>query len=169
MAGSAPPRIRREHLTEHPNSPTGACPANVKDLGGCITTSAHCLQLYGLYADDGLDPDEISYGDAGTSQTKTKRPTTQRSQPTSESATAVAEAFSGEVVVDPPADDSKRDLTPEEVELCKEIIKDPKQGAEWKADFIKRFYPEHKGLKVSMLKRKEHLDFLTLLRSGVPF
>ena len=72
-------------------------------------------------------------------------------------------------MVDPPADDSKRDLTPEEVELCKEIIKDPKQGAEWKADFIKRFYPEHKGLKVSMLKRKEHLDFLTLLRSGVPF
>ena len=146
--------------TEHPIPvPTKGLPGQQQqDLGGGITYARkYCLQgLYGLYADDGLDPDEISYGDAGTSKAPTPTPSPAPLPVTVEKS-------------EPPSDDSQRGLTPEEVDLCKEIIKDPKQGAEWKAEFMKRFYPTADGLKVSMLQRKEHLDFLTLLRSGVPF
>ena len=168
--------------TEHPIPvPDKGLPGQrQQDLGGCITYARkYCLQgLYGLFADDGLDPDEISYGDAGTSKAavfvrKDASETVQKVADT------VAKALDGEVInppmpvtvekSEPPADDSQRDLTPEEVDLCKEIIKDPKQGAEWKADFMKRFYQNASQLTVDMLNRKEHLDFLTLLKSGVPF
>ena len=172
--------------TEHPIPvPTKGLPGQQQqDLGGCITYARkYCLQgLYGLFADDGLDPDSISYGDAGTSQSKPSRSSTPKASPeppTEKAATAVAEAFSGEVVVDPSVvtveksepseDDPQRALTKSEVDLCKEIIKDKVRGAEWKADFMKRFYPSAESLKASMLQRKEHLDFLTLLRSEVPF
>ena len=54
--------------TEHPIPvPDKGLPGQrQQDLGGAITYARkYCLQgLYGLYADDGLDPDNISYGDA---------------------------------------------------------------------------------------------------------
>ena len=154
--------------TEHPIPvPTKGLPGQQQqDLGGCITYARkYCLQgLYGLFADDGLDPDAISYGDAGTSKAAAPAPAPTPA-PTPAPAPMPVTVEKSEL----PADDSQRDLTPEEVELCKEIIKDKERGDEWKADFMKRFYPSAEKLKVSMLQRKEHLDFLTLLRSEVPF
>ena len=148
--------------TEHPIPvPTKGLPGQIQqDLGGGITYARkYCLQgLYGLYADDGLDPDEVSYGDAGAAKASAPAPT-----PSPAPLPVTVEKS------ELPADDSQRELTQKEIDLCKEIIKDPEHGAQWKADFMKRFYPTADGLKVSMLKRKEHLDFLTLLKSGVPF
>jgi len=162
--------------TEHPIPvPDKGLPGQrQQDLGGSITYARkYCLQgLYGLFADDGLDPDEISYGDAGTSQSKPSRSSTPKDSPEHPSPATASTPAPLTVTVEksePPADDSQRDLTKEEVDLCKEIIKDKQRGSEWKADFMKRFYPNSGDLKVSMLKRKEHLDFLTLLRSEVPF
>ena len=59
--------------TEHPIPvPDKGLPGQrQQDPGGGITYALrkYCLQgLYGLFADDGLDPDEISYGDARTSK-----------------------------------------------------------------------------------------------------
>ena len=66
-------------------SPTRARPASDSRIapGGSITYARkYCLQgLYGLFADDGLDPDEISYGDAGTSQSKPSRSSTPKDSP----------------------------------------------------------------------------------------
>ena len=55
-------------IAPHPCPGQGLPGQRQQDLGGAITYARkYCLLgLYGLYADDGLDPDEISYGDAGT-------------------------------------------------------------------------------------------------------
>ena len=64
--------------TEHPIPvPDKGLPGQrQQDLGGGITYARkYCLQgLYGLFADDGLDPDEISYGDAGTAKPPAPKP-----------------------------------------------------------------------------------------------
>ncbi len=166
--------------TEHPIPvPDKGLPGQrQQDLGGCITYARkYCLQgLYGLFADDGLDPDEISYGDAGTSQSKPSRSSTPKAPPeppVEKAATSVAEAFSGEVVVDDASitveKPEQRALSEEEKTLALSIIKDKDKGAEWKKDFMAKFYPSAQKLIVAMVSTKEHLDFLTLLKSGVPF
>ena len=131
-----------------------------QDLGsGCTYARKYCLQgLYGLFADDGLDPDEISYGDAGTSKASAPAPT-----PSPAPMPVTVEK------PESPVDDSQRLLTATEIDLCKEIIKDKEHGDEWKAEFKKRFFKSSEKLMLSQITRKEHLDFLTLLKSGVPF
>ena len=154
--------------TEHPIPvPTKGLPGQIQqDLGGGITYARkYCLQgLYGLYADDGLDPDEISYGEAARPSSK---PSTQKA------ATAVAKAFSGEVV-DTPAPvtvekPEQRKLTDEEKKLALSIIKDKDKGAEWKKDFMAKFYPSAEKLTASMVSTLEHLQHLEALQLNVPF
>ena len=144
--------------TEHPIAiPEKGLPGQrQQDLGGAITYARkYCIQaLYGLYADDGLDPDTVSYGDAA------------RSAPSPKTKPAPLPVT---VEKSQPADDSKRELTEDEKALAMSIIKDPDKGAEYKAEFIKRFYPSKEKLLARDIKCKEHLDFLTLLKSGVPF
>ena len=130
--------------TEHPIAipDQGTCRARSSKTWAAAITYArkYCLQgLYGLYADDGLDPDEISYGDAGTSQSKPSRSSTPKDSPeppTEKAATAVAQAFSGEVVVDDASVTVERTRTAGS-ELTRrrprpsEIIKDKDHGKEW--------------------------------------
>ena len=166
--------------TEHPIPvPDKGLPGQrQQDLGGCITYARkYCLQgLYGLFADDGLDPDEISYGDAGTSQLKPSRSSTPKASPeppTEKAATAVAQAFSGEVVVDDASitveKPDQRALTDEEKANALSIIKDKKKGSEYKAEFMKKFYPSAEKLTSSMVSTLEHLQFLDALQLSTPF
>ena len=146
--------------TEHPIPvPDKGLPGQrQQDLGGGITYARkYCLQgLYGLFADDGLDPDEISYGDAGTSKAAAPAPT-----PAPTPAPA-----SSPVTVEKP---EQRALTAEEKDKALEIIKDKDKGKEWKAEFKARFYPNKDKLLASDIKTLEHLQFLDALQLNVPF
>ena len=142
--------------TEHPIPvPDKGLPGQrQQDLGGSITYARkYCLQgLYGLFADDGLDPDEISYGDAGTSKAPTPAPTR-----------APAPMA---VTVEKP---EQRALSEEEKKLALSILKDKDKGAEWKADFMKQFYPSAEKLTASMISTLEHLQHLEALQLATPF
>ena len=144
--------------TEHPIPvPDKGLPGQrQQDLGGSITYARkYCLQgLYGLFADDGLDPDEISYGDAGTSKPAVPAPTP-----------APAPL---PVTVEKP---EQRALTDEEKKLALSIIKDKDKGAEWKADFMAKFYPSAEKLTASMVSTLEHLQHLEALQlnAEIPF
>jgi hypothetical protein len=146
--------------TEHPIPvPDKGLPGQrQQDLGGSITYARkYCLQgLYGLFADDGLDPDEISYGDAGTSKASAPAPTPSPAPMP--------------VTVEKP---EQRALSAEEKAKAIEIIQCPKKGAEYKADFMKKFYPsvfEANGkLTKSMVTTLEHLQFLDALQLATPF
>ena len=148
--------------TEHPIPvPDKGLPGQrQQDLGGCITYARkYCLQgLYGLYADDGLDPDAISYGDAGTSKAAAPAPA-----PTPAPTPAPA---SSPVTVEKP---EQRALTAEEKDKALEIIKDKNKGKEWKAEFKARFYPNKDKLLASDIQTLEHLQFLDALQLNVPF
>ena len=140
-------------------SPTRGCLASVsRTLGGSITYARkYCLQgLYGLFADDGLDPDELSYGDAGTSKAAAPAPT-----PAPTPAPAPMP-----VTVEKP---EQRVLTDEEKKLALSIIKDKDKGAEWKKDFMAKFYPSAEKLTASMVSTLEHLQHLEALQINVPF
>ena len=142
--------------TEHPIPvPDKGLPGQrQQDLGGSITYARkYCLQgLYGLFADDGLDPDEISYGDAGTSKASAPAPTpTPAPMP---------------VTVEKP---EQRALTEEEKKLALSIIKDKDKGAEWKADFMAKYYPSAEKLTASMVSTLEHLQHLEALQLSTPF
>ena len=142
--------------TEHPIPvPDKGLPGQrQQDLGGSITYARkYCLQgLYGLFADDGLDPDEISYGDAGTSKASTPAPTPAPAPMP--------------VTVEKP---EQRALSEEEKKLALSIIKDKNKGAEWKADFMAKFYPSAEKLTASMVSTLEHLQHLEALQLSTPF
>ena len=142
--------------TEHPIPvPDKGLPGQrQQDLGGSITYARkYCLQgLYGLFADDGLDPDEISYGDAGTSKASAPAPTPSPAPLP--------------VTVEKP---EQRALSDEEKKLALSIIKDKDKGAEWKADFMKQFYPSAEKLTASMVSTLEHLQHLEALQLSTPF
>ena len=141
--------------TEHPIPvPDKGLPGQrQQDLGGSITYARkYCLQgLYGLFADDGLDPDEISYGDAGTSKAA--------SAPTPSPAPMP-------VTVEKP---EQRKLSEEEKKLALSILKDKDKGAEWKKDFMAKFYPSAEKLTASMVSTLEHLQHLEALQLATPF
>ena len=140
--------------TEHPIPvPDKGLPGQrQQDLGGSITYARkYCLQgLYGLFADDGLDPDEMSYGDAGTAKPPAPTPTP---APTS-------------VTLEKP---EQRALSDEEKKLALSIIKDKDKGAEWKKDFMAKFYPSAEKLTASMVSTLEHLHHLEALQLATPF
>ena len=146
--------------TEHPIPvPTKGLPGQQQqDLGGCITYARkYCLQgLYGLFADDGLDPDEISYGDAGTAKAAAPAPAP---APTPSPAPLP-------VTVEKP---EQRALSEEEKKLALSIIKDKDKGAEWKKDFMAKFYPSAEKLTASMVSTLEHLHHLEALQLATPF
>jgi len=150
-------------FTEHPIAiPEKGLPGQrQQDLGGAITYARkYCIQaLYGLYADDGLDPDQTSYGDAAR---PAPAPAPSPKPTPAPASVAVEKSESSD-------SDPQRALTDKEKELCKTILQDPKNGKEWKAEFMKRFYPSRDKLHGEDLSRKEHLDFLMLLKSGAPF
>ena len=162
--------------TEHPIPvPDKGLPGQrQQDLGGAITYARkYCLQgLYGLYADDGLDPDEISYGDAGTSKAAVfvKKDASETVQKVADT---VAKALDGEVINSPmPVTVEKpeqRALTEDEKAKALEIIKDKDHGKEWKAEFKERFYPNKDKLLASDIKTLEHFQFLDALQINVPF
>ena len=126
-----------------------------QDLGGGITYARkYCLQgLYGLFADDGLDPDTVSYGDAA------------RPAP-APAPTPAPTAAPAPVTVEQP---EQRKLNAAEKELALSIIKDKDKGAEWKADFMKKFYPSAEKLTASMVSTLEHLQYLEALQLSTPF
>ena len=144
-------------FTEHPIPvPDKGIPGQrQQELGGCITYARkYCLQgLYGLFADDGLDPDEISYGDAGTAKAASAPASTPSPAPLP-------------VTVEKP---EQRTLSEEEKKLALSIIKDKDKGAEWKKDFMAKFYPSAEKLTASMVSTLEHLQFLEALQLNVPF
>ena len=144
--------------TEHPIPvPDKGLPGQrQQDLGGAITYARkYCLQgLYGLYADDGLDPDEISYGDAGTSKAAAPAPA-----PTPAPAPMP-------VTVEKP---EQRGLTDQEKANALSIIKNKTKGTEYKAEFMKRFYPSAEKLTGSMISTLEHYQFLDALQLSTPF
>ena len=146
--------------TRLPFPPKGCRASQQQDLGSGITYARkYCLQgLYGLYADDGLDPDAISYGDAGTSKAAAPAPA-----PTPAPTPAPA---SSPVTVEKP---EQRALTAEEKDKALEIIKDKDKGKEWKAEFKAQFYPNKDKLLASDIKTLEHLQFLDALQLNVPF
>ena len=150
--------------TEHPIPvPDKGLPGQrQQDLGGSITYARkYCLQgLYGLFADDGLDPDEISYGDAGTSKAAAPAPAP---APTPAPTPAPAPM---PVTVEKP---EQRALNDEEKAKALEIIKDKDHGKEWKAEFKQRFYPNKDKLLASDIKTLEHFQFLDALQLNVPF
>ena len=63
----------------------------------------------------------------------------------------------------------QRALTDEEKKLALSIIKDKDKGAEWKADFMKKFYPSAEKLTASMVSTLEHLQHLEALQLSTPF
>ena len=142
-------------FTEHPIPvPDKGLPGQrQQDLGGSITYARkYCLQgLYGLFADDGLDPDEISYGDAGTPKAAPAPTPSPAPMP---------------VTVEKP---EQRVLSKEEKDLALSILKDRDKGAEWKKDFMAKFYPSAEKLTASMVSTLEHLQFLEALQLATPF
>ena len=156
--------------TEHPIPvPDKGLPGQrQQDLGGSITYARkYCLQgLYGLFADDGLDPDEISYGDAGTSQSKPSRSSTPKDSPEPPSPATASTPAPVHVTIEKP---EQRALSEEEKKLALSIIKDKDKGAEWKADFMAKFYPSAEKLTASMVSTLEHLQHLEALQLSTPF
>ena len=142
--------------TEHPIPvPDKGLPGQrQQDLGGSITYARkYCLQgLYGLFADDGLDPDEISYGDAGTSKAPSPAP---KPSPAPMP-----------VTVEKP---EQRALSDEEKKQALSILKDKDKGADWKKEFMDTFYPSAEKLTASMVSTLEHLQFLDALQIATPF
>ena len=163
--------VWREHLhhesgesiyTEHPIMiPTKGLPGQIQqELGGAITYARKycCQALFGLYADDGMDPDADSYEEAAS--TPAPAPATV-AQP-------IVVAQQQQPLV--PDDDSQAPLTPEQIQICKKIVGDEDNGAEFKAKFLAKFYPSAEKLRVSMLKTQEHLQFLDQLQiATAPF
>ena len=63
----------------------------------------------------------------------------------------------------------QRGLTDEEKANALSIIKDKKKGTEYKAEFMKRFYPSAEKLTSSMISTLEHYQFLDALQLSTPF
>ncbi len=117
-----------------------------QDLGAGLTYARkYCLQeLYGLYADDGLDPDEVSYADSEIPTPAPVAAPKQQQQP---------------VVVTPDQDeDPNRPIKPDEKAAVVEALgADPNLKAAW----MKAFYPSFSGpLKAPMIQIKAHHDFI---------
>ena len=122
-----------------------------QDLGAGLTYARkYCLQeLYGLYADDGLDPDEVSYADSEIPAPAPVAAPKQQQQP---------------VVVTP--DDGETPITAEQKAAALKVVK---ENAEVKAAFMKQYHRTvTTGMTAKMLTLKEHHDFI-LTCAEAPF
>ena len=170
--------------TEHPIPiPTKGLPGQIQqDIGGAITYARkYCLQaLYGLYADDGMDPDSISYGDAGSSKATAKpnkvvnvKVETQQKpvqSPVDKAAESIAKNFNGQVTITQEKPDPERPIQPNEKERALEVLRHEVHGKEWKAKFMAEFYPNAEKLTGGMLSQFKHVAFLEELElATIPF
>lgn len=129
-----------------------------QEMGGGITYARkYCIQaLYGLYADDGMDPDAISYADKAETPKAVAKPI---SPPERQSSVVLPPGE--EVPLDRPITDD------EKAEAVRILKSDPK----FKAAFMARFYPSASKMMPSMLKTFEHYYFLDAqeVASKIPF
>lgn len=128
--------------------------------GGATYARKYCIQgLFGIHADDGMDPDSDSYDDANSAKAPTKA-VSKKPAP-----------VSAPVVVTEPQQPAPepQGLSAAEHDLCLAIIKDPDKGADAKKQFMAKFYPSAQSLKSSMVNAKEHLIFLDAVHTGIPF
>ena len=131
--------------------------ARFQELGGLITYSRkYLLQgLYGLYADDGMDPDADSYDDSQQAHKPVAKPVVapkQQSTPAPVPTPAkVEEAMQAAIA-------SEGELTPALKADALRIIKTPDGKA--KAAFMAKFYPSKSKLISSDINTKEHCAFL---------
>ena len=124
--------------------------------GGATYARKYCIQgLFGIHADDGMDPDSNSYEDAKPTKAPAKKPA----------------PVTTPVVVSEPQQVAPTvgDLSADQHALCLAIIKDPDKGADMKKQFMAKFYPSVAKLKSNMIDRKEHLDFLDAIHTEIPF
>jgi hypothetical protein len=63
----------------------------------------------------------------------------------------------------------QRALSDEEKKQALSILKDKDKGAEWKKEFMDKFYPSAEKLTASMVSTLEHLQFLDALQIATPF
>ena len=137
-----------------------------QDLGGGITYARkYCIQaLYGLYADDGMDPDTVSYGEqaqAAPAKAKPMTVTVPKSQPKPTS--------NGNGVAPANKAPEGEPLSEDQKKLCMAILKDEDKGAERKKEFMAKFYPNAEKLYANMISDKKHLLFLDALQLNTPF
>jgi len=103
--------------------------------------------LYGLYADDGMDPDLDSYE---------KPEDVVAPQPSAPAPVAAPKQQQQPVAVTP--DDGQTPITDAQKA---EALKVVKENAEVKAAFMKQYHPSVKsGMTAKMLTLKEHHDFI---------
>jgi len=103
--------------------------------------------LYGLYADDGMDPDLDSYENPEDVVAP---------QPSAPAPVAAPKQQQQPVVVTP--DDAQTPITGEQKAAALKVVK---ENAEVKAAFMKQYHPSVKsGMTAKMLTLKEHHDFI---------
>jgi hypothetical protein len=158
-----PPEVFTDNYGKEKRMQMGA---RFQELGGLITYARkYLLQgLYGLYADDGMDPDEDSYDYskqvAQPSAKPVAKPVTtpkQQSAPPVPSPAQVEKAMNAVVNDGVEVEDPNAPITPEAKEISLRILKsDPKA----KAAFLAKFYPSKSDLRSSDVKTMEHAKFL---------
>ncbi len=156
-----PPEVFTDNYGKEKRMQLGA---RFQELGGLITYSRkYLLQgLYGLYADDGMDPDADSYDDSKQAPKPVAKPVAapkQQSAPPVASPAKVEEAMNAAI--------ADVDITPTAKDNALRILKkDPKA----KAAFLAKFYPSKSQLIVSDIKTMEHADFVEAFEiSNAPF
>ena len=128
--------------------------------GGATYARKYCIQgLFGIHADDGMDPDSNSYEDSKPTKAPSKAP-----------AKKPAPVATPVVVSEPQQPAPNADgLSADEHALCLAIIKDPDKGDDAKKQFMAKFYPSVVKLTTPMINHKDHLAFLDAVHTGIPF
>lgn len=136
--------------------------ARFQELGGLITYARkYLLQgLYGLYADDGMDPDEDSYDYSKQVVQPSAKPVVKSiNTPEQQSAPPVPSPAQVEKAMNAVVQDSNTSLpiTPDAKDNALRILKkDPKA----KAAFLAKFYPSKPQLIAADVNTMEHAHFL---------
>lgn len=150
-----PPEVFTDNYGKEKRMQLGA---RFQELGGLITYSRkYLLQgLYGLYADDGMDPDADSYDDSKQAPKPVAKPIAtpkQQSAPPVSSPAQVEKAMNA-VVQD---NGSSLLITPEAKDNALRILKSDSTA---KAAFLAKFYPSKPKLIAADINTMEHAQFL---------
>ena len=130
-----------------------------QEMGGGITYARkYCIQeLYGLYADDGMDPDADSYEDSKPAHKPVAKPVAtpkQQSAPVPVAPPAKVEPTTGNGVA---SNDLNKPISNPSRDNALRIVKaDPKA----KAAFMAKFYPSKSKLIAADINTMEHAEFL---------